>query len=241
MSLPSRFVKMAGGGNDFLVFEGDGRALTEEDRARLALVCRRGLSVGADGALFLSVAGEGRVRVDYFNADGGARHLLRQRHALRRPVRRAPQPRRGRRAGAGDRMGTDRVPRGWRVGDSLASRGRRAAGPDPHLGPGPSADRDPDDGGRAAPGRLRARRPRQVRDRPVRAAPPPSSGHGRGRQRQLRPRVGRQSSRGAHLRARRRRGDPVLRVRSRRRGDRRRRARASRRRPWSAAPGAAST
>ena len=72
MSLPSRFVKMAGGGNDFLVFEGDGRALTEEDRARLALVCRRGLSVGADGALFLSVAGEGRVRIDYFNADGGA-------------------------------------------------------------------------------------------------------------------------------------------------------------------------
>ncbi|MEX1244768.1 MAG: diaminopimelate epimerase [Thermoanaerobaculia bacterium] len=72
MSLPSRFVKMAGGGNDFLVFEADGRALSEEDRARLALVCRRGLSVGADGALFLSPGeGGGRVRVDYFNADGG--------------------------------------------------------------------------------------------------------------------------------------------------------------------------
>jgi diaminopimelate epimerase len=71
MSLPSRFVKMAGGGNDFLVFEGDGRALTDEDRAHLALVCRRGLSVGADGALFLSRGEKGRVRVDYFNADGG--------------------------------------------------------------------------------------------------------------------------------------------------------------------------
>lgn len=71
MSLPSRFVKMAGGGNDFLVFEGDGRTLTEEDRARLALVCRRGLSVGADGALFLSADGGALVRVDYFNADGG--------------------------------------------------------------------------------------------------------------------------------------------------------------------------
>ncbi len=71
MSLASRFVKMAGGGNDFLVFEGDGRALTEEDRARLALVCRRGLSVGADGAFFLSRGEKGRVRVDYFNADGG--------------------------------------------------------------------------------------------------------------------------------------------------------------------------
>jgi diaminopimelate epimerase len=71
MSLPARFVKMAGGGNDFLVFEADGRTLTEGDRARLALVCRRGLSVGADGALFLSPGEKGRVRVDYFNADGG--------------------------------------------------------------------------------------------------------------------------------------------------------------------------
>src|ERR1700731_2478832 len=71
MALPSRFVKMAGGGNDFLVFQSDGRALTEEDRRRLALMCRRGLSVGADGALFLSPGDSGRVRVDYFNADGG--------------------------------------------------------------------------------------------------------------------------------------------------------------------------
>lgn len=61
---------MAGGGNDFLLFEADGRRLTEEDQRRLALLCRRGLSVGADGALFLS-GGEGdRIRVDYFNADG---------------------------------------------------------------------------------------------------------------------------------------------------------------------------
>jgi diaminopimelate epimerase len=71
MSLPSRFIKMAGGGNDFLVFEADGRGLTDEDRRRLALVCRRGLSVGADGALFLSRSEAGRVRLDYFNADGG--------------------------------------------------------------------------------------------------------------------------------------------------------------------------
>lgn len=71
MSLPTRFVKMAGGGNDFLVFASDGRALTEDDRRRLALVCRRGLSVGADGALFLSPGENGRIRVDYFNADGG--------------------------------------------------------------------------------------------------------------------------------------------------------------------------
>src|SRR5260370_37916012 len=69
--LPNRFVKMAGGGNDFLVFEADGRRLTEQDRQRIAMLCRRGLSVGADGALFLSGGEDGRVRVDYFNADGG--------------------------------------------------------------------------------------------------------------------------------------------------------------------------
>lgn len=71
MALPSQFVKMAGGGNDFLVFEADGRFLDMEDRRRLALICRRGLSVGADGALFLSPGETGQLRVDYFNSDGG--------------------------------------------------------------------------------------------------------------------------------------------------------------------------
>ena len=62
---------MAGGGNDFLLFEADGRKLTDADGRRIALVCRRGLSVGADGALFLSGGGDGRLHLDYFNADGG--------------------------------------------------------------------------------------------------------------------------------------------------------------------------
>jgi diaminopimelate epimerase len=71
MSLPTRFVKMAGGGNDFLLFEADGRKLSEEERRQVALLCRRGLSVGADGALFLSGGTDGGIRLDYFNADGG--------------------------------------------------------------------------------------------------------------------------------------------------------------------------
>ena len=70
MALPERFVKMAGGGNDFILFEADGRRLTPEDERRLGLLCRRGLSVGADGVLLLS-GGEGdRIRLDYYNADG---------------------------------------------------------------------------------------------------------------------------------------------------------------------------
>jgi diaminopimelate epimerase len=71
VALPDRFVKMSGGGNDFLLFEADGRRLSDEDRRRVSLLCRRGLSVGADGALFLSGGAEGRLHLDYFNADGG--------------------------------------------------------------------------------------------------------------------------------------------------------------------------
>jgi diaminopimelate epimerase len=71
MSLPERFVKMAGGGNDFLLFEADGRRLSDEDCRRLARLCRRGLSIGADGALFLSGGQGGRIHLDYYNADGG--------------------------------------------------------------------------------------------------------------------------------------------------------------------------
>src|SRR5512143_2476411 len=71
MSFPTRFVKMAGGGNDFLLFEAHGQRLSQADRRRLSLLCRRGLSVGADGALFLSGGDEGRIHLDYFNADGG--------------------------------------------------------------------------------------------------------------------------------------------------------------------------
>jgi diaminopimelate epimerase len=71
VALPDRFVKMAGGGNDFLLFEADGRRLTEADSRRISLLCRRGLSVGADGALFLSGGGDGRMHLDYYNADGG--------------------------------------------------------------------------------------------------------------------------------------------------------------------------
>ena len=62
---------MAGGGNDFLLFEADGRKLSEEDRRRIELLCRRGLSVGADGALFLTGGESGTLRLDYYNSDGG--------------------------------------------------------------------------------------------------------------------------------------------------------------------------
>ena len=104
MSLPTRFVKMAGGGNDFLLFEADGRALGEEDRRRIALLSRRGLSVGADGALFLSQGEGSRVHLDYFNADGGLASFCANgtRCAARYAVTRGLVDGR---PGSGDRMG----------------------------------------------------------------------------------------------------------------------------------------
>jgi len=68
--LPARFTKMAGAGNDFLVFEGrlDVGAREEET---IRAVCRRGTGVGADGVLFVADGGApGRVVLEYRNADG---------------------------------------------------------------------------------------------------------------------------------------------------------------------------
>lgn len=69
------FWKMAGAGNDFLVFLGK-PSVGPREAETIRRLCRRGTGVGADGVLFVSEkegAGPRReVRVDYFNADGGA-------------------------------------------------------------------------------------------------------------------------------------------------------------------------
>jgi diaminopimelate epimerase len=66
------FTKMSGAGNDFLVLDAAAWASVPGDRAAwVRAVCRRGLSVGADGVLVVGAEGEGRVRVAFFNPDGG--------------------------------------------------------------------------------------------------------------------------------------------------------------------------
>ena len=73
--LPSRFAKMSGAGNDFVVFleRAPGGPETGEAIRRL---CDRRTGIGADGALFVTAGRQGdgppRVVADYFNADGGA-------------------------------------------------------------------------------------------------------------------------------------------------------------------------
>lgn len=72
MSRPVRVTGMSGAGNDFIVV-GPDDARGVEDRAGWARrVCTRGLSLGADGVLFVERAGPGRVRVHFVNPDGSA-------------------------------------------------------------------------------------------------------------------------------------------------------------------------
>lgn len=73
MSDELRIVKMSGAGNDFVVLGPDEARLVAGDEAGWARrLCRRGLSVGADGLLIVEPAGPDRLRVRYHNADGSA-------------------------------------------------------------------------------------------------------------------------------------------------------------------------
>ncbi len=67
-ALPRAFTKMSGAGNDFLVF-GEEVSVGPAESAAIRRLCRRGTGVGADGVLFVTRLGAGRVRADYFNAD----------------------------------------------------------------------------------------------------------------------------------------------------------------------------
>jgi len=66
-----RIAKMSGAGNDFVLLGPDeARRLGDEAADWARRVCRRGLSVGADGLLLVEPAASGRVRVRFHNPDG---------------------------------------------------------------------------------------------------------------------------------------------------------------------------
>jgi len=66
------FSKMSGAGNDFIVLDAAAWDQVPGDRASwVRSVCRRGLSIGADGVLVVSPGGPERARVVFFNPDGG--------------------------------------------------------------------------------------------------------------------------------------------------------------------------
>lgn len=63
--------KMSGAGNDFVVLSSAAAAAVPGGfRSWVRRVCRRGLSVGADGVLVLERMGPGVVRMDFYNPDG---------------------------------------------------------------------------------------------------------------------------------------------------------------------------
>ncbi len=62
---------MSGAGNDFLVLGPEEAGCLDGDATEwVRRVCRRGLSVGADGVLLVEPAGTDRVRVTFLNPDG---------------------------------------------------------------------------------------------------------------------------------------------------------------------------
>jgi len=66
-----RFYKMTGSGNDFVVFDAShGSTRDLENEATIRSLSARGTGVGADGVVFVEKAGEGDVRMRYYNSDG---------------------------------------------------------------------------------------------------------------------------------------------------------------------------
>ncbi|PIE51702.1 diaminopimelate epimerase [Candidatus Fermentibacteria bacterium] len=69
-----KFWKMSGAGNDFVMVDNRNGELNSVLTAdRIASVCQRGLSIGADGLIELRTDSEGSAfRMKYYNSDGGA-------------------------------------------------------------------------------------------------------------------------------------------------------------------------
>ena len=66
-----RFYKMTGSGNDFVVFDAtQGSTRDFENEETIRSLSARGTGVGADGVVFVEKAGEGDVRMRYYNSDG---------------------------------------------------------------------------------------------------------------------------------------------------------------------------
>lgn len=71
-----RFTKMTGSGNDFIVIDNRDRHIAPDRYQELTrMACRRKLSVGADGLIFIENDPEVDFRWSFFNADGSAAEM----------------------------------------------------------------------------------------------------------------------------------------------------------------------
>jgi diaminopimelate epimerase len=64
------FTKMSGTGNDFIVFDNRSRIFSGEESEFFAAICRRRISIGADGVILLDEGIHAPVRMRYYNSDG---------------------------------------------------------------------------------------------------------------------------------------------------------------------------
>lgn len=70
------FYKMTGSGNDFVVFDArDGAVAHLENAETIKSLSARGTGIGADGVVFVETAGEGDIRMRYYNSDGSEASL----------------------------------------------------------------------------------------------------------------------------------------------------------------------
>lgn len=66
-----RFYKMTGSGNDFVVFDATGGAVSHlENTDTIRALSARGTGIGADGVVFIERSGKGDVGMRYYNSDG---------------------------------------------------------------------------------------------------------------------------------------------------------------------------
>jgi diaminopimelate epimerase len=65
------FYKMSGAGNDFIIIDNRNRIVADEDlNGFITRVCRRKMSVGADGLILIEVSDKFDFRWRFFNSDG---------------------------------------------------------------------------------------------------------------------------------------------------------------------------
>ena len=68
---PIAFTKMSGSGNDFILIDNRARVVDEEALPRFITgICRRRISVGADGVILIDPSATADFRWRFFNADG---------------------------------------------------------------------------------------------------------------------------------------------------------------------------
>lgn len=67
------FIKVSGGGNDFILIDNRNQDVNTSELVRvIPVICKRGLSVGADGVILLTEAEDADFNWCYFNSDGSS-------------------------------------------------------------------------------------------------------------------------------------------------------------------------